>query len=74
MLKFKIGDKVTVDNIKFMFDDSEDEARFIGAVGEIIEAMGSFNPYQIRFYNKDIQKVNEEMGSRLFYELELFFL
>ena len=74
MFKFKIGDKVTVDNIKFMFDDSEDEARFIGAVGEIIEAMGSFNPYQIRFYDKDIQKVNEDMGSRLFYESELYFL
>ena len=74
MLKFKIGDKVTVDNIKFMFDDSEDEARFIGAVGEIIEAMGSFNPYQIIFYDKEIQKVNENMGSRLFYESELSFL
>jgi len=33
MLKFKIVDKVTVNNIKFMFDDSEGEARFIGAVG-----------------------------------------
>jgi len=74
MLKFKVGDEVTVDNIKIMFDDSEGEARFIGAVGEIIEAMGSFNPYQIRFYNKEIQKVNEEMGSRLFYESELSFL
>jgi len=75
MLKFKVGDEVTVDNIKFMFDDSEGEARFIGAVGEIIEAVeGVSNPYQIRFYNKDIQKVNEEMGSRLFYENELFFL
>jgi len=36
--------------------------------------MGSFNPYQIRFYDKEIQKVNEEMGGRLFYESELFFL
>ena len=75
MLKFKIGDEVTVDNIKLMFDDSEGEGRFIGAVGEIIEAVEVVsNPYQIRFYNKDIQKVNEEMGSRLFYESELFFL
>jgi len=74
MLKFKVGDEVTVDNIKFMFDDSEGEARFIGAVGVIIEAMGSFNPYQIRFYDKEIQKVNEDMGSRLFFESELFFL
>ena len=75
MLKFKVWDEVTVDNIKIMFDDSEGEVRFIGAVGDIIEAAeGVSNPYQIRFYNKDIQKVNEGMGSRLFYESELFFL
>jgi len=75
MLKFKVGDEVTVDDIKIMFDDSEGEVRFIGAVGEIIEAVeGTSNPYQIRFYDKNIQKVNEEMGSRLFYESELFFL
>jgi len=74
MLKFKVGDEVTVDNIEVMFDDFEGEVRFIGAVGEIIEAMDSFNPYQIRLYDKDIQKVNEEMGSRLFYESELFFM
>jgi len=75
MLKFKVGDEVTVDNIKIMFDDSEGEIRFIGAVGEIIEAVESVsNSYQIRFYDKDIQKVNEEIGSRLFYESELFFL
>jgi len=75
MLKFKVGDEVTVDNIKFMFDDSEGEGRFIGAVGEIIEAVeGASNPYQIRFYNKEIQNVNDEIGSRLFYESELFFL
>ena len=75
MLKFKVGDEVTVDNIKFMFDESEGEGRFIGGVGVIIEAVeGVGNPYQIRFYDKDIQKVNEEIGSRLFYESELSFL
>jgi len=75
MLKFKVGDEVTVDNIKIMFDDSEGEARFIGAVGVIIEVVeGVSNPYQIKFYDKEIQKVNENMGSRLFKESELFFL
>ena len=74
MLKFKVGDEVTVGKIEFKFDESEGEGRFIGGVGVIIEAMGSFNPYQIRFYDKDIQKVNENMGSRLFYESELSFL
>jgi len=75
MLKFKVGDEVTVDNIKIMFDDSEGEMRFIGAVGEIIEAVeGVANPYQIRFYDKEIHKVNEQIGSRLFYESELYFL
>ena len=75
MLKFKVGDEVTVDNIKFMFDGSGGGGRFIGAVGEIIEAVeGVSNPYQIRFYDKEIQKVNENMGSRLFYESELSFL
>jgi len=74
MLKFKVGDEVTVGKIEFKFDESEGEGRFIGGVGVIIEAMGSFNPYQIIFYDKEIQKVNENMGSRLFYESELSFL
>jgi len=74
MLKFKIGDEVTVGKIEYKFDESEGEGRFIGAVGKIIEAVEGVSPYQIWFYNKEIQKVNEEMGSRLFEESELFFL
>jgi len=74
MLKFKVGDEVTVGKIEFKFDESEGEGRFIGGVGVITEAVEAVSPYQIRFYDKGIQKVNENMGSRLFEESELFFL
>ncbi|KKR26638.1 MAG: hypothetical protein UT55_C0004G0002 [Candidatus Peregrinibacteria bacterium GW2011_GWE2_39_6] len=74
MLKFKIGDEVTVGKIEFKFDESEGEGRFIGGVGVIIEAVEGISPYQIKFYDKGTQKVNENMGSRLFEESELFFL
>ena len=74
MLKFKIGDEVTVGKIEFKFDESEGEGRFIGGVGVIIEAVEGISPYQIKFYDKGTQKVNENMGSRLFEEYELFFL
>jgi len=74
MLKFKVGDEVTVGKIEFKFDESEGEGRFIGGVGVIIEAVEGISPYQIKFYDKGTQKVNENMGSRLFEESELFFL
>lgn len=74
MLKFKTEDEVVIGEIAFRFDESEGEGRFIGQVGEIIEAIEGNHPYQIRFYDKEIQEINEGMGSRLFDESELNFL
>jgi len=74
MLKFKIGDEVTVSKIDHKFDESENETVLIGHIEEIIEAVEGVSPYQVRFYNEYAQKVNEEMGSRLFEESELNFL
>jgi hypothetical protein len=74
MLKFKVGDVITVGKIEFRFDEFEGEGRFIGAVGEIIEAVEGVHPYQVGFYDKEIQKINKQMGSRLFDEDELNFL
>ena len=74
MLKFKVGDEITVGKIDPKFDESENEIVLIGHIGEIIEAVEGVYPYQVRFYNEYAQKINEEMGSRLFEESELNFL
>ena len=74
MLKFKVGDEVTVGKIDPKFNEPENETILIGHIGEIIEVVEGISPYQVRFYNKYAQKINEEMGSRLFEESELNFL
>ena len=73
MLKYKVGDKVKVnDKLNINFDDSEDEALLIGHVGKIIDAVetGAF-PYEVKFEDEKIQEINMNMGSRLFDEYEL---
>jgi len=75
MLKFKNNDRVKVNNkLNIRWEDKEQEKRLIGEIGVIIEALeNSVYPYQIKFYNEKIQKINLDMGSRLFDEYEFDF-
>ena len=74
-LKFKNNDRVKVNNkLNIRWEDKEQENRLIGEIGVIIEALeNSVYPYQIKFYNEKIQKINLDMGSRLFDEYEFDF-
>jgi hypothetical protein len=70
MLKYKIGDVITVVELNTTID--EREGIFIGGVGEIIVADKiKAYPYEVKFYQKGIQELNMKLGSRLFDENEL---
>lgn len=71
-MKFKIGETVKVNNLlNLRWDDEEQESKLIGKIGTIIEAKEGAFPYQVKFDNEEIQKINIAMGSRLFDEYEL---
>jgi len=72
MLKFKVSDPIYVASLNSVVNKRE--GMFIGAVGDIIVADESKAfPYQVKFYDKEIENLNLQLGIRLWDENELRF-